>query len=71
MCAELDRSASLSLHEQYRFPKILNPVASLMISRGVVANGTINVGLKGTEFTFEVKGRKTNVSKIPRQVLSV
>jgi ATP-dependent Clp protease ATP-binding subunit ClpA len=38
--------------------KILNPVASLMISRGVVANGTINVDLKGKEFTFDVKGKK-------------
>jgi ATP-dependent Clp protease ATP-binding subunit ClpB len=36
--------------------KILNPVASLMISRGVMAGGVITVGLKGKEFTFEVKG---------------
>jgi ATP-dependent Clp protease ATP-binding subunit ClpB len=38
--------------------KILNPVASLMISRGVVANGVITVNLKDEEFTFEVKGKK-------------
>ncbi len=51
--------------------KILNPVASLMISRGVMSGGTVSVGLKDQEFTFEVKGRKTNVLKISRQVLSV
>jgi ATP-dependent Clp protease ATP-binding subunit ClpB len=39
--------------------KILNPVASLMISRGVNAGGIITVGLKNKEFTFEVKGRHT------------
>jgi len=38
--------------------KILNPVAGQMISRGVMAGGTVLVGLKGTEFTFEVKGKK-------------
>jgi ATP-dependent Clp protease ATP-binding subunit ClpB len=38
--------------------KILNPVASLMISRGVMAGGTIAVDLNGAEFTFEVKGKK-------------
>ncbi len=37
--------------------KILNPVASLMISRGVSAGGTINVDQKNKEFTFEVKGK--------------
>ncbi len=44
--------------------KILNPVASLMISNGVMAGGTVNVGLKnlpgtamGKEFTFEVKSK--------------
>jgi ATP-dependent Clp protease ATP-binding subunit ClpB len=44
--------------------KILNPVASLMISRGVISGGTINVNLKGKEFIFEVKGKKVKqVSK--------
>lgn len=38
--------------------KILNPVASLMISQGVKTGGTITVGLKAGEFTFEVKGKK-------------
>lgn len=35
--------------------KILNPVAGLMISKGVSSGGVINVGLKAGEFTFEVK----------------
>jgi len=38
--------------------KILTPVASLMISRGVMAGGIVNVNLKGGEFTFDVKGKK-------------
>ncbi len=38
--------------------KILNPVASLMISKGVISGGVITVGLKSKEFTFEVKGKK-------------
>ena len=39
--------------------KILTPVASLMISKGVLKGGTITVGVKNNEFTFEVKkGRK-------------
>ncbi len=39
--------------------KILTPVASLMISKGVLKGGTISVGVKGSEFTFDVKkGRK-------------
>ncbi len=40
--------------------KILTPVAGLMISQGVVKGGMIIVGLKGTEFTFEVKKKKKN-----------
>lgn len=47
--------------------KILNPVASLMISRGVSAGGTINVDLKNKEFAFEVKGKKVKVET--RQVV--
>jgi ATP-dependent Clp protease ATP-binding subunit ClpA len=38
--------------------KILTPVASLMISRGVMAGGVVNVNLKKGEFAFEVKGKK-------------
>ncbi len=35
--------------------KILTPVASLMVSRGVMQGGAIEVTLKGGEFVFEVK----------------
>ncbi len=35
--------------------KILTPVAGLMISRGVTKGGTIFVGMKGDQFTFDVK----------------
>ena len=39
--------------------KILNPVASMMISKDVVKGGVVSVGVKGGELTFEVKkGRK-------------
>jgi ATP-dependent Clp protease ATP-binding subunit ClpB len=38
--------------------KILTPVASLMISQGVTKGGTINVGIKNGEFTFDVKKKK-------------
>jgi ATP-dependent Clp protease ATP-binding subunit ClpC len=34
--------------------KILTPVASFMVSRGVMEGGTITVGLKGEEFVFDV-----------------
>ncbi|HEY4511276.1 MAG TPA: AAA family ATPase [Candidatus Paceibacterota bacterium] len=38
--------------------KILTPIASLMISQGVLKGGSINVGMKGEEFTFDVKKGK-------------
>lgn len=39
--------------------KILNPVASMMISKGVLKGGSVFVSIKNGEFTFEVKkGRK-------------
>ncbi|MBV9349295.1 MAG: AAA family ATPase, partial [Patescibacteria group bacterium] len=34
--------------------KILTPVASFMVSRGVMEGGTVTIGLKGDEFTFDV-----------------
>lgn len=44
--------------------KILTPVASLMISQGVTKGGTINVGLKNDQFTFDVKKKKRGESPI-------
>jgi ATP-dependent Clp protease ATP-binding subunit ClpB len=42
--------------------KILNPVASLIIGQGIMKGGSVNVGLKGEEFTFDVKkGRGESV----------
>ncbi|HEY4499215.1 MAG TPA: AAA family ATPase [Candidatus Paceibacterota bacterium] len=39
--------------------KLLNPIASLMISKGIVRGGSIVVSLKNSELSFEVKkGRK-------------
>ncbi|HEU5115013.1 MAG TPA: AAA family ATPase [Candidatus Paceibacterota bacterium] len=38
--------------------KILTPVAGFMISQGVGKGGSITVGLKGGEFTFDVKKGK-------------
>jgi len=38
--------------------KILNPVASLIISQGIKSGGTVTIGLKNNEFTFEVKKGK-------------
>jgi ATP-dependent Clp protease ATP-binding subunit ClpB len=38
--------------------KILTPVASMMISKGILKGGVIVVGLKNNEFTFEVKKTK-------------
>ncbi|HYF10050.1 MAG TPA: AAA family ATPase [Candidatus Paceibacterota bacterium] len=42
--------------------RILNPVANLMIGKGVAQGGTIVVGLKNKEFTFEVKKGKRTLS---------
>ncbi|MES2437160.1 MAG: AAA family ATPase [Patescibacteria group bacterium] len=39
--------------------KILTPVASMIISKGVMKGGTVTVGVKDNQFTFDVKkGRK-------------
>jgi ATP-dependent Clp protease ATP-binding subunit ClpA len=38
--------------------KILNPIASLIISQGIVKGGIVTVGIKNDELTFEVKKGK-------------
>lgn len=39
--------------------KILTPIASLMVSKGIMKGGSITVDVKGGEYTFDVKkGRK-------------
>lgn len=44
--------------------KILTPIASLMISQGITKGGTINVGIKNNEFTFDVKKRKRSENSL-------
>ena len=39
------------------------PLASLMVSQGVMEGGTVNVTLKGGEPSFEVKKRTSRVKK--------
>ncbi len=42
--------------------KILTPVASLMISKGIMKGGAVSVGIKDNQFTFDVKkGRKGSI----------
>jgi ATP-dependent Clp protease ATP-binding subunit ClpB len=44
--------------------KIMTPVAGLMISQGVTKGGTITVGMKNEEFTFDVKKKKRGESSM-------
>lgn len=46
--------------------KILTPVASFMVSRGVMEGGTVAVGLKDNEFVFDVV-KSARASKARRQ----
>jgi len=46
--------------------KILTPVASFMVSRGVMEGGTVEVGLKDSEFVFDVV-KSARASKSRRQ----
>lgn len=43
--------------------KILTPVASMMVSEGMLSGGTVSVVLKGGEFSFDVKKKGTRVRK--------
>ncbi len=44
--------------------KILTKVASLMVSRGILSGGSVEVGVKNGEFTFDVKkSARTRVAK--------
>lgn len=51
--------------------KILTKVASLIVSRGVLSGGSVSVGMKGGEFTFDVRksGRGKGI-KLPASVLA-
>ncbi len=42
--------------------KILTPVASMIISKGIMKGGVVNVGIKDGQFTFDIKkGRKGSI----------
>jgi ATP-dependent Clp protease ATP-binding subunit ClpB len=43
--------------------KILTPIASLMVSQGIMEGGTVSVSMKGGEPVFEVKKSQTRVSR--------
>jgi ATP-dependent Clp protease ATP-binding subunit ClpB len=43
--------------------KILNPIASLIISKKIMKNGTIFVSIKNSEFVFDIKNPKKITSK--------
>jgi len=43
--------------------KILTKVASLMVSRGIMEGGSVSVGMKNGEFTFEVKKSRVKKTK--------
>lgn len=52
--------------------KILTPVASMLITNGVMAGGSVTVDIKGEEYTFEVKkGRGTPSRLRPRDMAEV
>jgi ATP-dependent Clp protease ATP-binding subunit ClpB len=48
--------------------KILTKVANLMVSRGVLSGGSITVGVKGSDFSFDVK-RSARGRKVASNVL--
>ncbi len=50
--------------------KILNPIASLMISQGISSGGTIIIGIKNNEFTFDVKKGKRN-GNLVKEVIDI
>ena len=43
--------------------KILTPVATMMVSEGMMEGGTIKVGVKGDEFVFDAEKKSTQVRK--------
>ena len=49
--------------------KILTPVASYMIAQGVVQGGVITVGMKGEEFTFDMKRTPKKSSQLKEKVV--
>jgi ATP-dependent Clp protease ATP-binding subunit ClpB len=51
--------------------KILTPIASMMISKGVTKDGYVYVTMKGEEFVFDVKKKKREVKmQLPTNVVT-
>jgi ATP-dependent Clp protease ATP-binding subunit ClpC len=51
--------------------KILTPIASMMISKGVTKDGYVYVTMKGDEFVFDVKKKKREVKmQLPTNVVT-
>lgn len=51
--------------------KILTPIASMMISKGVTKDGYVYVTMKGEEFVFDVKKKKREIKmSIPQNVVT-
>ena len=48
--------------------KILTPVASLMISRGVLRGGTVSVDMKGEELAISVEKGKGTMKEVKDKV---
>jgi ATP-dependent Clp protease ATP-binding subunit ClpC len=46
--------------------KVLTPIATMMVSEGMMGGGTVKVNVRGDEFTFEVRKRNT-VTKAGRK----
>ncbi|MFM2374642.1 MAG: hypothetical protein RLZZ234_637 [Candidatus Parcubacteria bacterium] len=51
--------------------KILTPLASMMVSHGVLAGGSVTIGVKEGEFTFDVKKSATRSPKRKRMAVGV
>tara|TARA_B100000508_G_scaffold60333_1_gene47252 strand:- start:296193 stop:298880 length:2688 start_codon:yes stop_codon:yes gene_type:complete len=43
--------------------KLLTPIASLMVDKGLMAGGSVTVGIKGDELTFTARKKAATVSK--------
>jgi ATP-dependent Clp protease ATP-binding subunit ClpB len=51
--------------------KILTPLASMMVSHGVLAGGSVAIGVKNAEFTFDVKKSAVKSSRRRRATVGV
>ena len=73
MVSGADSKLITSTNEKYNLiqNKILTPIANLMISKGVMEGGTINVSLKAGEFVFRDGDASSEMCLILKGNLSV